>query len=513
MPRDLVDKYASVFAKGWDRTREDRLARQQQLGIVPPGTVLPDRNPGVRAWDDLSDDQRRLAVRLQAAFAGMLEHTDQHIGRLLDALDAVGRLDDTLFCVISDNGASQEGSPLGTVNAMRFFNGERDSLEDNLPHVDQIGEAHLNNNYPLGWAMAGNTPLKRYKQNTHGGGVRDPLIVSWPRGIAARGGVRHQFHHVSDLVPTVLELLGTAAPAELAGVAQQPLEGTSLAYTFAADAADEPTRKPLQYFEMLGHRGIWHRGWKAVTWHRPGGSFDDDRWELYHLDEDFGEVHDLAGQHPDKLAELQQLWWAEAGRYRVLPLEDRLHRWSAGGVERGRQRHVLYPGYTHVPTSAAPDLRNRSYTITADVDLPDGGAEGVLVAHGDWCSGYALYVQDGRLHHLYNWVGTRYLLSSPAVLAPGSHRLGFGFTRTGDHRGRGELLVDGEPVASVELDGTCRGLLSMTALHVGCDKLVPVGDYLAPFPFTGTLREVVFDLAGDQDLDLEAVQAAELARQ
>ncbi|MCA3720548.1 arylsulfatase, partial [Phenylobacterium sp.] len=282
-PKTFIDRYESVFEKGWDATRADRLARQKALGLVPADTVLPDRNPGVKPWDALSDDERRLAVRLQAAFAGMLEHADLQVGRLVNWLSEQGCLENTLIILISDNGASQEGSPFGTVNALRYFNGVRDTLAENLEHIDAIGEAHLNNNYPLGWAMAGNTPLRRYKQNTHGGGVRDPLVVHWPAGIRSGGEIRHQFHHVCDIAPTILEVTGVSPPAEIHGVTQQPIEGTSFGYTF--DGGAEPTRKRTQYFEMLGHRGIWHEGWKAVTWHKPGTAFDADQWELYHLDQ------------------------------------------------------------------------------------------------------------------------------------------------------------------------------------------------------------------------------------
>ncbi len=266
------------------------------------------------------DDHRRLAVKLQAAFAGMLEHADAQIGRLLAYLSETGQLDNTLIALISDNGASQEGSPFGTVNALRYFNGVRDNVEQNLEHIDEIGQGHLNNNYPLGWAMAGNTPLKRYKQNTHGGGVRDPLIVHWPKRIADGGAIRRQFHHVSDITPTVLEAVGIQPPAEINGVAQQPVEGTSLVYSF--EDPDAPEQKGSQYFEMLGHRGIWHDGWKAVTWHRQGTPFEADEWELYHLDKDFNEVHDLSTEQPEKLQEMVRRWWADAGANKVLPLND-----------------------------------------------------------------------------------------------------------------------------------------------------------------------------------------------
>ncbi len=387
VPKPYIDKCVPVFEKGWDQTREDRLARQKTMGIVPEQTVLPPRNPHIRAWDDLDEVQKRLYVRLQAAYAGMLEHTDEHIGRFLAFLDALELHENTLIMLLSDNGASQEGSPMGTVNALRYFNGVRDTLEDNLPYIDEIGEAHLNNNYPTGWAMAGNTPLKRYKQNTHGGGIRDPLVVRWPKRIRDQGGIRGQFHHVCDLTPTVLDALDITPPSEIGGVTQQPLEGSSLVYSF--DTPEAPTPKEVQYFEMLGHRGIWYKGWKAVTWHNPRTSFDEDQWELYHVDEDFNEVNDLADEWPEKLREMIDRWWIEAGRYNVLPLIGRQNRFAVASPHTlaKRSRQVLLPGGQRVPGSAAPDLRNRSFAITAEVLIPDGGAEGVIVAQGDWCGG------------------------------------------------------------------------------------------------------------------------------
>jgi arylsulfatase A-like enzyme len=517
--REFIDRYEPVFEKGWDVTREERLARQIELGLIPPGTELPERNAGVRAWADLSDDARRLAVRLQAAYAGMLEHTDREIGRLVAFLEHRGLLDDTLLMVLADNGASQEGSPLGTVNASRYFNQVRDDLGSSLPHLDAIGEEHLNNNYPWGWAMAGNTPFKRYKQNTHGGGVRDPLVVHWPAGIdaAARGGVRSQFHHVSDLTPTILEAVGVTAPEVLKGVQQQPIEGTSLRYSFAAAASDTPTRKRTQYFEMLGHRGIWHDGWKAVAFHERGTSFDEDRWELYHLDTDPNELHDLAAAEPARLHELVQRWWIEAARHHVLPLDGRPSRFAgAHNVHmQGRSRFELWPGSAHIPTDSAPELIGTSYTATAFLGVPDGGASGVLLAAGDSNSGLSLYfAPDGRLVHDYNYLGTHHVLRSPDPVPPGNHQCAYEFTHTvRGGPGTGRLLIDGREVARMTYPATLRGRVSFEGMDVGCDRLVAVGDYHAPFPFTGALDRVVIELHGVNDIDPDAREAAELAAQ
>ncbi|MEP7214610.1 MAG: arylsulfatase [Anaerolineaceae bacterium] len=512
-PAEFIEKYVPVFEKGWDATREGRLARQKTLGIVPPETALPERNPGVRAWLDLSDDERRLAVRLQAAFAGMLEHADLQIGRLLAFLSESGQLENTVVALISDNGASQEGSPFGTVNALRYFNGVRDTLEENLAHIDEIGQGHLNNNYPLGWAMAGNTPLKRYKQNTHGGGIRDPLIVHYPKVITDGGGIRKQFHHVSDITPTMLELTGIRPPAEIGGVAQQPVEGTSLAYSFAAP--DEPTKKKSQYFEMLGHRGIWHGGWKAVTWHQPGTAFDADQWELYHLDEDFNELHDLGAEQPEKLTEMVGRWFAEAGAHKVLPMNDTLARFvSSNPYSVASRRHwELRPGAGRIPRAAAPDIRNRSYSITAQVEIPDGGAEGALVAQGDWCGGYALYVRDGHLVHDYNFVNRHYLVRSDRPVPRGKCDLRFEMRKTGPFQGEGTLFINGQACGTVDMPQTYRAQASFIGLEVGRAPKPSVGEFEAPYAFTGTLHKVVFELADDQKVDSAGELRGALRRQ
>ena len=322
-PKPFIDKYRGQFDAGWDVVREQWFERQKEMGIIPAGTQLAPRNPGVKAWDTLSSDQKTVALRLQEAFAGFLEHTDAEIGRLIAFLRDLGELDNTLILLMSDNGASQEGGPQGMVDYARYFNGYVEPIDESMARLDQIGTEHAHNNYPWGWAQAGNTPGKRYKQNTHGGGVRDPLIVHWPKGIADKGGIRPQFHHVTDITPTVLEVVGVTPPDTINGEAQMPIHGASLAYTFPNEASSERSRKQVQYFEMLGHRGIWADGWKAVAYHEAETPFDADKWELYHLDEDFSESRDLATEKPEKLKEMIELWWAEAGRNGVLPLDDR----------------------------------------------------------------------------------------------------------------------------------------------------------------------------------------------
>ncbi|MGH6966765.1 MAG: arylsulfatase, partial [Phenylobacterium sp.] len=286
-PQDVIRPYDAVFADGWDAERERRLARQKAMGVVPPDTRLPPRNDGVAAWDDLPQDARTVATRLQSAFAGMLDHADRELARLVAFLEETGVRDDTLILVLSDNGASQEGGPHGFVNAMGPYNGKPEPMAEKLARLDDIGGPESHSNFPHGWAMASNTPLRRYKQNTHGGGIRDPLVISWPNGIAARGELRTQFAHASDLTPTLLDVLGLTPPDTIAGVAQMPMEGESFAASLADPSA--PARKRPQYFEMFGHRGLWRDGWKAVAFHPPGTPFDEDRWELFHLDADFSE--------------------------------------------------------------------------------------------------------------------------------------------------------------------------------------------------------------------------------
>jgi arylsulfatase A-like enzyme len=517
-PVELIGKYAEMFAKGWDATRDDRLARQIEAGVVPPATTLPPRNDGVAAWQEHAPDEHRLFARLAGAYAAMLEHFDQHLGRLIGFIETIGELDDTIVIVLSDNGASQEGGPLGFVNAMGPFNGAPESIEDKIARIDDIGGPDTHCNFPHGWAMAANTPLKRYKQNTHGGGIRDPLVVRLPPRAALPdpGGLRHQFCHVADLAPTLLELLDLEPAATM--------EGTSFAATLAD--ADAVTSKHTQYFEMFGHRGIWHRGWKAVAWHRPYAPFADDRWELYDLDADFNENHDLALAEPERLAELQRLWWREAEANQVLPLDDRFGERFAENAARfhaGRTKYTFWAGMGHLPTDVAPDLRSRSYSIAADVEIPDGGAEGVLIAHGDATGGYSLFLRDGHLVHDLNIGGAHRLVTSDVSVPNGRRRLGFRMERSasGGHfpHGIGTLLIDGEAVGTMETDQIFWLMISFSGLDIGLDRGTTVADYdgtgrfVGPFEFNGRLIRVTVDLAPDQEIDDDAAGGVQLARE
>ena len=532
-PHDLIRSYDAQFSHGWDVEREQRLARQKALGIVPPDTALAPRNDGVPPWASLGEGERRVFTRLQSAYAAMLEHADTQIGRLMAFLDTAGLREDTLVLVLSDNGASQEGGPLGFVNAMGPYNLKPEDMAEKLRRIDDIGGPDTHSNFPQGWAMASNTPLKRYKQNTHGGGIRDPLVVSWPgkdgSGIAARGELRHGFWHARDLLPTLLDICGVAAPDSVNGVAQLPVTGESWRATLAN--AKAPGRQGPQYFEMFGHRGIWHEGWKAVTWHAPDTAFDADRWELYHLAEDFSECHDRAAAEPERLAQLQALWWQEAEANHVLPLDERFgarFAENARRVQGARTQFVFHAGMGHLPTDVAPDVRSRGYDIVADVLIPPEGAEGVLIAHGDATSGYALYLQGGHLVHDINIGGLHQVLRSDRPVPPGRHRLGYrmqlgpmvltppihGLGRVVVPASRtGSLWIDGEQVGELAYKAGFTSLISWSGLDIGRDRASPVSHYTAPFEFTGRLIKVTMTLQPQQDLAGGAVGQAEMARQ
>lgn len=513
-PADLIRSYDPVFEHGWDVEREQRLARQKAMGLVPPDTRLPPRNDGIRPWDSYSDDERRVFTRLQSAFAAMLDHTDQQLARLVGFLETAGLRDDTLIIVMSDNGASQEGGPLGFVNAMGPFNFRGEPMEEKLARIDDIGGPDTHSNFPQGWAMASNTPLRRYKQNTHGGGIRDPLVMSWPNRLPARGEVRPHFAHACDLVPTLLELIGVTPPETVNGVPQMPLEGESFAPSLTDPAA--PARSKPQYFEMFGHRGLWKDGWKAVAYHPPGTPFDADRWELFNLDADFSETDDLAERDPERLKALVEDWWAQAEAHQVLPLDDRFGPRFAENSARfhgARRKFVFHAGMGHLPTDVAPDVRARTYRIEADVRRLEGAA-GVLIAHGDATSGYSLYVKDGRLHHTLNIGGQKTTVSSDREIPPTATRLGVISRKVGEGLDRTfTLTIDGAPAGEGLATTGFLTLISWSGLDIGLDRGSPVADYAAPFAFTGDLRKVTVVMDADQTLDGDAVGEAEMARQ
>ncbi|MGY0064358.1 arylsulfatase [Streptomyces sp. LZ34] len=501
-PQDYLEKYRGRFDHGWDAERATRHARQIERGILPPGTQLAPHNPGVVPFDELSDDEKKLSVRLQEAYAAMVDHTDHQIGRLTEFLEQIGQMENTITILLSDNGASQEGGQKGSLNPTAFQNGIAEDFEEMVARIDEIGTTRAHANYPWGWAQAGNTPFKRYKQNTHEGGVRCPLIVQWPRGLPRTGEIRQQFHHVTDIVPTLFELLGLQAPSVYNGIPQLPIHGVSMAYTF--DSPTAPTRKDAQYFEMFGHRAIWHDGWKAVAYHQRGTSFDADQWELYHHDTDFSECNDLAQAQPEKLQKMISRFWVEAGKYDVLPLDDNGFAYRAKiprpGSPRRRTTFTYYPGMAHLPVAAVPPVMNRGHRITAFVDRAAASDEGVLVSLGNISSGYVLYVKDNRLVYEYNFLGTRYAVTSSEELPIGPAELTFEFVKTGDMQGMGNLYVSGRPAGTEAIPRVLPHFLGWQGLDIGRDTLSPSSpNYDGEFAFTGKFEKVVFTVAPDEE--------------
>lgn len=513
VPADYIARYRGRYDTGWDNVRSERLDKQRRLGIVPPATALAPRNPGVQAWAELPSEVRRVSARLQETYAGFLTHTDAQIGRLVDYLGSVERLDDTLIVLLSDNGASAEGGPTGAINLRKHMVYEEESAEVGLAHLDEIGSDRAFNHYPTGWAQVSNTPLKWYKKDTHGGGIRAPLIVHWPQRIRG-GAIRTQFHHAIDVAPTLYELLGIEAPPEFAGVPQLPIHGVSMAYTF--DRPDAPTRKHAQYFEILGDRGIWHDGWKAVARHPKGTSFDDDRWELYHLDLDFAELNDLADREPGRLRGLVDLWWTEARKNDVLPLDDR--DWERAALRLAmnpRTRYCYYAGMARADRLSAPDITDRGFRIVARFSAHPERTEGVILAWGSRFGGIVLYLDAGGIHYRYVYSETvRHSIDVAFADRRGEREIRVDFERSARHAGRVTLSIDGNAAGSVDLPATWPTHGVTAGLSCGRDAACPVcDDYAAPFCFTGTDLEVVVELGDDGKRDPEGRYRAALKEQ
>lgn len=542
VPKEWADKYKGTFDDGWDAYRDKVFARQKELGVIPEDAELSRHDPDVKPWADCSAKEQALYARMMEVFAGFLSHTDHHIGRILDFLKAIGEFDNTLIMVLSDNGASSEGGPEGSVNENLFFNFVPESLEENLAAIDELGGPKHFNHYPWGWTWAGNAPFRRWKRETYRGGISDPFIVHWADGIQAKGEVRTQYAHAIDMVPSVLDALGLEPPDSVKGVSQSPIEGVSLAHTFA-DAVAE-TKHKTQYFEMLGHRSIYHDGWRAVCpW--PGTSFaeghpfgtpisaaqltelDATAWELYHVDEDFAENHNLAAKHRDKLIEMIAQWYVEAGKYNVLPVDGRGQQRFAEErpqIAANRTSYTYYPGTQEVPVNAAPRIINRSHSITADVDFK-AGDEGVLISQGGIDGGYSFYVKDGKLNYLYNYVArSMYLVQSTEAIPDGRHQLRFEFEITGEPDvlkgigapGIGQLYIDGRLVGQAEIGITNPIMLGLASgVAIGGDPGSPVtlDLYQAPFEYSGSLHTVTMDVSGDLIVDSELEMRAIMARQ
>jgi arylsulfatase len=548
-PKEWADRYAGQFDMGYEAMRVQTLARQKKLGIVPADTELPPINPigtpetrtgpdgapfpgmdETKPWDSLSADERRLFSRMAEVYAGFLSHADDQLGRLLSYLEESGERENTIVVLVSDNGASGEGGPNGSVNEMKFANGLPDNMEDNLRMLDDLGGPKTYNHYPNGWAMAFNTPFKMWKRYEFNGGTADPCIISWPAGMSARGELREQYHHAVDLVPTILDMVDVSPPERIKGHVQVPFDGVSMRGSL--EDADAPTNRRTQFYSMLGSRGIWHDGWKAITTHPTlsGWShFNDDEWELYHTDVDRAELHNLADKHPEKVRELVNLWFAEAGANGAFPLDDRsaleIFVTPRPIMSPPRNRYVYFPDTAEVPESQSVNVRNRSFAIGAQVDLPNGHAHGVLYAQGSRFGGHALYIKDNRLHYVNNFVGlTEQRVDATVDLPSGENLLlSASFVKDGEdppHVSTGIMsLYHGDQMVGEGRITTQPGKFSIAGegLTVGRDGGEAVSpDYPGqrPWAFTGgTLHRVAVDVSGEPYVDLEREAQAMMMRE
>ncbi len=540
-PKEYIEKYKGVFDDGYEAYREWVLPRMIERGILPEGTELTPINPMpegtftpgdmVRPWDGCSDKEKALFCRMAEVYAGYSEYTDAQVGRIIEYLEQSGQLDNTLIFYCADNGASGEGSPNGSVNENKIFNTYPDRIEDNLPLIDKLGSPDTYNHYPTGWAVAFSTPYRMFKRYSYQGGVCDPLVIHWPAGIKAKGEVRNQYHHCTDIVPTILECCGVEFPTVYNGVTQVPLPGVSMKYSFDAKP-DAPTHKVTQYYEMFGTRALWHDGWKAVTEHGAmsgGGNFQNDKWQLFHTDEDRAEAHDLADQYPDKVRELEAMWYAEAGKFNVLPLNS--YPMTGEGVIEffSRQYHVAvpktgrytyYPGTSEVPEHSAANTHVSSFKILAEVDLVDADAHGVIFAQGSRHGGHAMFIKDRKLYYVYNFLGLEEQTIVSNGFGPGRHVFGLDFERESvdeEHQPHGKM--------SLYIDDHAVGTSAMRIMAVQfslCGEGLTIGydggdavssQYPHRFDFAGgEIKKVVFDVGDDAFVDVEAQLAAEIAR-
>lgn len=504
-PDEYLDLYAGQFDVGWDVIRERIHARQLEMGVIPPGTQLTERADQLPAWDSLSDDERRLFARQMEVFAAQLQYVDEQIGRIIEALERVGELDNTLIFVTADNGASGEGGLQGTFNETYVLNGLQTELDANLRHLEDWGRANTYPHYHAAWASAGNTPFQYFKQAVHRGGQSDFLVVHWPNGIEAQGEIRDQYHHIIDIAPTILDAASIEVPAEYHGIEQQPMDGISMRYAFTD--ADAPSQRTRQYYEMFGNRGIYADGWKAVSLHgqrmpwntNSVSPFEDDVWELYNLEEDFSEANNLADQYPEKLEEMIAIFEEEAWKYNVYPLYDDMIQRLAKQSDRlfGDQTEFVYywPGATRIAEKSSAPVKDRSHTIETTLNLT-GGEEGTIVAVGGMTGGFTMFVQDGKVYYDYNYLdGVHYVLESPELPNGEVHVL-FDFVRSGPFAGTGTLYINGEMVDQTDMPNMHISTYSLAeTFDIGIDNGTAVSKmYNPPYEYTGTLDRVTINL-------------------
>ena len=509
-PKEWRDRFKGRFDAGWDKVREETYQRQLQLGVIPAGTKLTPRPEWVKAWDTLPENERRLYARLMENFCGYLAFTDHEIGRLIDAIHHLPDAENTLiFYIVGDNGASSEGGFNGTINEVMNLNGFPTQIDEVMKHIDDIGGPDTEPHYPLGWAWAGNTPFQWVKQvASHLGGTRNPMVVTWPARIKDKGGMRTQFTHLIDVFPTILQASHLPAPTTVDGVKQKPMDGVSFLATF--DSAKAPEAHTRQYFEIFSNRAIYDRGWMASAQHTfpwrqdfAPGNWDSDRWELYDLTKDYSQANDLAKQQPQKLAELKALWESEAKRNNVFPLDDR----GAGRLvtpkptpsDPNRTHFEFFSGTIRLPETAAPNTKNKSHIITAQITMPDGGGEGVIVAEGGGSAGFVLFVQDGKLVYHYNWFDQdRTTITSSEPVPAGNSTVKFEFAYDGGGAGKGgigKLFINGKQVGEGRIEKTVGARFGIDTFGVGADTGAPVAkNYKPPFAFTGQIDKVTIDL-------------------
>ena len=507
-PDSYIDRYAGKFDQGWDVAREEILERQKALGIIPADTLMTERIKEIPAWDSLPDQEKKLYARQMEVFAAQMEWVDHQIGRVVAELERIGQLDNTLIFVTADNGASGEGGLAGTFNETYVLNGLQTPLEANLSHLEDWGRENTYPHYHAGWAMAGNTPFRYFKQSEHRGGQQDHLVVHWPDGIEAKGEIRSQYHHISDIAPTIMQAAGIEVPDEIYGVEQQPMDGVSMMYAFNDAAA--PNRKERQYYEMFGNRAIWVDGWKAVTLHanrmpwdvNVALPFENDEWELYHVAEDFSESTNLAEANPEKLQELIAIFDEEAWKYNVYPLYDDMIQRLGAQQDRlfGDQTEFVYfaPGAIRIAEKSSAPVKNRAHTIETRIDLT-GEEEGVIAAVGGMTGGYTMFIKDHRLYYDYNFLdGVHYILRS-STLPRGTTDLKFNFIRTQSFGGIGELYVNGEKVDEVEMPQMHIATYSLAeTFDIGRDTGTQVSDlYTGIFKFNADLDRVLITVSDE----------------